>query len=392
MINKYTRKKINDSSMIRKMFTAGRALKKKYGEENVYDYSLGNPTARVPKELNDSIVNTLENTDSMSVHGYMPNNGIEEVRSKVAEYENSIKGINIDKDAIIMVTGAAGGLNVALFTLLEEGDEVIITKPYFPEYTNYISNAGGKVIIAECDENFMPNLAHFESCFTKRTKCVIINSPNNPSGVVYSEEIIKKIGSISQKKGLEYGTDVVIISDEPYRELIYTNKKSSSILKHYDNAMTVYSFSKSLSIPGERVGYIALAENFKDKEEVVEGLTVTNRIYGYLNAPSLFQHVIKDIIGVSVDVDYYKKNRDDLIKIMDEVGLDYFKPEGAFYLFVKSPTDDENIFVEEAKKYKLLLVPSSAFGVKGYVRLSYCIKNEVIQKSKEAFKKLMKNL
>ncbi|NLK96443.1 MAG: pyridoxal phosphate-dependent aminotransferase [Clostridiales bacterium] len=391
MISNKMQELVNNSSIIRAMFEEGKRLSDIYGEENVFDYSIGNPNVEPPEEIKSAIIDIIKGESPNLVHGYMNNSGYEDVRAEIANYENKKNNTNLKTDNIIMTCGAAGGLNIILKTLLNPEDEVIVFAPYFGEYNNYVSNFNGKLVVVEADtKTFQPNFKEFESKITAKTKAVIINTPNNPTGVVYSEDSIKLLANILDKKQKEFNTSIYLISDEPYREIVYDNVKVPYILNYYNNSLIGYSYSKSLSLPGERIGYITVSEKIDDFENIISALNVANRILGFVNAPSLFQRVIGKTLGAEVDVNIYKKNRDLLYNHLINLGFECIKPEGTFYLFPKALIEDDIKFAEVAKKYNLLIVPGSSFHCPGFFRLSYCISYDKIEKSLDAFTKLAK--
>ena len=380
---------VNNSSIIRAMFEEGKRLSDIYGEENVYDYSIGNPNVEPPEQVRQSVIDILREEPQNLVHGYMNNSGYEDVRGSIAEFINRTQGTDIDFSNIIMTVGAAGGLNIILKSIINPGDEVITISPYFGEYNNYVNNFDGKLIEVKADtKDFQPNFEEFEKAINPKTKAVIINNPNNPTGVVYSEASIQKMADILNAKQKEYNTDIFIISDEPYRELVYDDVKIPYILNYYDNSFIGYSYSKSLSLPGERIGYVVISNKMSDIENIKVALNVANRILGFVNAPSLFQRVIARNLGVTTDMTTYRKNRDILYKHLTSLGFEMVKPEGTFYMFPKSLIPDDVAFAEAAKKYNLLIVPGSSFGCPGYFRLSYCISTEKVKNSLQAFTKL----
>ena len=386
MVSKSMESLIKNNSIIREMFDEGKRLERLYGEENVFDFSIGNPNVTPPKQIKENIINILNDENPLEVHGYMNNSGYFSVRENIAKHLTKTKGIYLEDKNIIMTCGAAGGLNVIMKTLINPEDEVIILVPYFSEYINYINNYGGKTVIVSCEEDtFEPNLEDLKKKITPRTKAIIINSPNNPSGIVYSEEIIKGISNILDEASNKFGTDIYLISDEPYREIVYDGINVPYILKYYNNSLIVYSYSKSLSLPGERIGYIIVNPKVKYLSEVLSALNIANRVLGFVNAPSLFQKVVSMSLDLEVDIDIYKKNRDLLFDHITKLGFCCLKPQGAFYLFPKSPIKDDKKFCEELKKFNILAVPGSAFGCNGYFRLSYCIKYEKIEQSLKAF-------
>ena len=380
---------VKNSSAIRAMFEEGKIMAAKYGAENVYDFSLGNPNVPAPAEVKKAVFEELEKEDPVVLHGYMNNSGYEDVRAAIADSINRKFQTSFGEKNIIMTVGAAGGLNVILKTLLNPGDEVIVIAPYFGEYNSYVSNYDGKIVVVRPNtETFQPNLEELEQKITARTKAVIINSPNNPTGVVYSEDTIKKMADILRSREKELGTDIYLISDEPYRELVYDGIEVPYLTKYYENAIIGYSYSKSLSLPGERIGYLVIPDEVSDAEDVIAAANVATRILGYVNAPSLMQKVVAKCLDAKVDVPFYNRNREALYNGLRELGFECIKPEGAFYLFVKSPVEDEKVFCAAAKKYHILIVPGSSFACPGYVRIAYCVSYETIMNSMPGFKAL----
>ena len=379
MISNKMKTMVSNSSVIRAMFEEGKRLSEIYGEENVFDYSIGNPNIEAPSEIKDIIIKILNEENPNKLHGYMNNSGYEDVREGIAENINVKYNTKLNYENIVMTCGAAGGLNIILKSILNPGDEVIIFAPFFGEYINYVNNFDGKIKIISADtKSFQPNLKELEKEITSKTKAIIINSPNNPSGVIYNENTIIKMSKILKMKEEELGSQIYLISDEPYREIIYDNAKVPCILNYYDNSFIGYSYSKSLSLPGERIGYVVVNSKIKDFKEMVASLNISNRILGFVNAPSLFQRVIKESLNLEVDSNIYKKNRDLLYNHLIQIGFECMKPEGTFYLFPKSPIDNDVKFCEDAKKFNILAVPGSTFGCPGYFRLSYCIKKKII--------------
>lgn len=380
---------VKNSSAIRAMFEEGKIMVAKYGAENVYDFSLGNPNVPAPVQVKEAIIEEAEREDPIVLHGYMSNAGYEDVRQAVAESINKKFDTAFSAKNIIMTVGAAGGLNVILKTLLNPGDEVIAIAPYFGEYNSYVSNFDGKlVVVSPNTETFQPNLTELEEKLTARTKAVIVNSPNNPTGVIYSEETIQAMAEILRKKQKEFGTDIYLISDEPYRELAYDGAEVPYLTKYYENAIIGYSFSKSLSLPGERIGYLVIPDEAADSEDVISAAGTATRILGYVNAPSLMQKAVAKCLDAQADVPYYDRNREDLYNGLKEMGFECIKPQGAFYLFMKSPVADEKVFCEAAKKQHILIVPGSSFACPGYVRIAYCVAHETIINSMPGFKAL----
>ncbi|MDO4545909.1 MAG: pyridoxal phosphate-dependent aminotransferase [Bacillota bacterium] len=380
-----------NNSAIRTMFEEGDKMRAKYGAENVFDFSLGNPDAPVPAEVKKAIQEILEEEEPGVLHGYMSNAGYEDVRETIAESLNRRFGTEFSHKNILMTVGAASGINVALKTILNPGEEVIIFAPYFLEYNWYVGNFDGKVVQAPTDkETFYPDLDAFEKCITGKTRVVLLNTPNNPTGVIYKEDTIKEIAAILERKQKELNRTIFILSDEPYRELAYGGIQVPYVTKYYDNTIVAYSYSKSLSLPGERIGYLVIPSELEESEMVFDTASNANRIIGCVNAPSLQQKVIGKCVDTKVDLDYYDRNRTALYEGLKGCGFDCVKPEGAFYMFLKSPTADENEFCRTAKKYNILMVPGTAFACPGYVRLAYCVSYETIVNSMEGFKKLAK--
>lgn len=385
---------VEGNSAIRAMFEEGARLAKEYGKENVYDFSLGNPSVPAPGEVDRAIREILDNEDPLMVHGYnQSNSGYEDVRRTVAEHLNRLHGTHFSADNIIMTVGAASGLNVAMKTLLDPGEEVLAFAPYFVEYGNYAKNHGAELRAVPADTvTFQPNLEAMSDMITEKTRAVIINSPNNPTGVVYREETIKKLASILRSKQEELGTEIYIISDEPYRELAYDGVDVPYVTKYYDNTVVGYSWSKSLSLPGERIGYLVLPDEMADFENAVQAANIANRVLGYVNAPTLIQRVAARCIDCRADVDTYDRNRRTLYDGLTGAGYECTYPEGAFYLFVKSPIDDDVEFCARAKAYNILMVPGKSFACPGYVRIAYCVSHDTIINSLPAFRKLMEEI
>lgn len=394
MISKKIQKALLGSSAIRAMFVEGKEMAAKYGAENVYDFSLGNPATPAPAALNDAIRALLDESDateggSLELHGYMENAGFGDVREAIAENLNQRFGTNFDAHNITMTVGAAGGLNIIFKTILDPGDEVIAFAPFFGEYRQYASNFDAELVTVEPDiETFLPDLADLEKKITAKTKALIVNTPNNPTGVIYKAETMQQIAAILEKKQQEYGTDIYLISDEPYRELVYDGNKEDFLTKYYKNTLVGYSFSKSLSLPGERIGYVVVPDEAADAEDLIRGIEISNRTLGFVNAPSLIQKAVAKCLDEKTDVAFYDENRRMLYDGLTELGFTCIKPEGAFYLWLKSPVDNEEDFVNEGKKFNLLMVKGSAFGCPGFVRLAYCVSHETVKNALPAFAKL----
>ena len=380
---------LQSNSVIRNMFEEGKKLSQIYGDENVYDFSIGNPNVEPPEHIK-SIINEILNSESPNlIHGYMNNSGYEDVRDSIASYLNKKENLSLNKDNIVMTCGAAGGLNIILKTLLNPGDEVITFAPYFGEYKNYVNNFDGKLIVVPTDiNNFEPDLNALKNAISPNTKALIINTPNNPTGVIYSSDFLKNLGNLLEDKQKEFNSNIYLISDEPYREIVYDNAVVPCLLKYYKNTFIGYSYSKSLSLPGERIGYVVVNNEMDDFNAIVDSLNIANRILGFVNAPSLFQRVISKCLDDEVDVSIYKRNFDLLYNHLINLGFTCVKPEGTFYLFPRTPIADDKKFCEDAKKFNLLLVPGSSFGCPGHFRISYCVSYETIKNSLPAFEKL----
>lgn len=389
MISKKMKKLVAGSSVTRAMFEEGKKMAAEFGAENVYDFSLGNPNVPAPAKINEVIKNILDNEDPVALHGYMSNVGFPDVRAKIAASLNKRFDTSFTENNIIMTVGAAGGLNTALKTILNPGDEVIVFAPFFSEYVNYISNFDGVTVVIPPDlETFQPNLEELEAKISARTKAVIMNNPNNPTGVIYSEETIKKLAKILKEKQAEYDTDIYLISDEPYRELVYSDIEVPYVTKYYKNTVVGYSFSKSLSLPGERIGYLVIPSEIVDYDEFWAAASVATRILGFVNAPSLQQKAVAECLDEKTDISYYGRNRDALYNGLTELGYECVKPDGAFYLFVKSPVANEAQFVSKCKEEHILVVPATGFACPGYVRIAYCVAYETIINSMPGFKKV----
>ncbi|WP_238858687.1 pyridoxal phosphate-dependent aminotransferase [Clostridium sp. YIM B02569] len=389
MISNKMKSLVANNSIIRAMFEEGKRLSEIYGEENVFDYSIGNPNVEPPSKVKEVIFEILNEETPNLVHGYMNNSGYDDVRTNISNFINRKHNLTLSKDNIVMTCGAAGGLNIILKSILNPDDEIITFSPYFGEYGNYVKNFDGKLVTCPTNtETFEPDLKALSEVITPRTKALIINNPNNPTGVIYSEKIIKDLATLLNNKQEEFNTSIYLISDEPYREIVYDDIEVPCILKYYDNTFIGYSYSKSLSLPGERIGYVVANSSMADFTDMMASLNIATRILGFVNAPSLFQRVIAKSLDAEVDVNIYKKNRDLLYNHLISLGFTCVKPQGAFYLFPKSPIDDDKKFCEDAKQFNLLLVPGSSFGCPGHVRLAYCTSYEKIEKSLPAFDKL----
>jgi len=376
-----------EGSWIRRMFEDGAKLKQRYGPENVFDLSLGNPVMEPPAEFFQEL-QQLATHPAPGRHRYMGNAGYPETRTAVAEQLSSATSIKLTMNEIVMTCGAAGALNVVLKTILNPGDEVILFAPYFVEYLNYIDNHNGVAKILPTDEQFMPRLDILEAGIDTKTRAVIINSPNNPSGVVYSESLIHQLGSLLRQKEAQYGTEIFLVSDEPYRQIIYDGLKYPSPLCHHLNSIIVTSHSKDLALPGERIGYIAVQPGCSQREELVNGFIFCNRTLGFVNAPALMQHIVRHLQSVTVSVAEYQQKRDFLYHHLTELGYSVIKPQGAFYMFPRSPLEDDVAFVRELQQWKVLTVPGRGFGTARHFRISYCVDDKTLEGAITGFRKV----
>ena len=375
---------VEEGGWIRRMFEAGISLKQQYGEDKVFDLSLGNPVVEPPPQFKQELRRLAENPIK-GMHRYMPNAGYPETREAVATGLRAETGMPFTMGEVVMTCGAAGGLNVALKTILNPGEEVVFFAPYFVEYGYYTDNHGGIPVVAPTDDTFQPDLAALEGVISARTRAVLMNSPNNPSGAVYKAERLKDMGELLRRKGAEYGREIFLISDEPYRRIIYDGLTYPQVFPHYEAAIVVHSHAKDLVLPGERIGYIAVNPAYEGKQEMVDGMTFCNRILGFVNAPALMQHAVRALQGVNVDVGDYQSKRDYLHGELTGMGYSVFKPQGAFYLFPKSPIEDDVAFVDTLQQWNVLTVPGQGFGSPGYFRISYCLEDRVLEGAMEGF-------
>jgi aspartate aminotransferase len=374
----------SSSSWIRKMFEEGLVLKKQFGEENVYDFSIGNPDVEPPKRFHEMFVKFAAE-DVPGSHGYMPNAGFIKTRDAVAKKVNKEQNVLIDGSRVVMTVGAAGGLNVVFKTLLNPGDEIIVNRPYFVEYGSYISNHGGKMVLVDTDATFSLDVDAIRGALNEKTAAVLINSPNNPTGRIYSAECLAALAKVLEEHLHKTGRAVYLIADEPYREIVYGGKKVPPVLSSYPHSIVVSSYSKNLSLPGERIGYIAIAPNCDDGEALVAGLVMCNRSLGFVNAPALMQRLVAELTEETVDVALYENRRNIFAAGLRKAGLEFPEPEGAFYIFCKAPGGDDIAFINHLKKYRILGVPGTGFGGKGYIRLCYCVPNRTIENSLPVF-------
>ncbi|NOQ43803.1 MAG: pyridoxal phosphate-dependent aminotransferase [Dehalococcoidia bacterium] len=384
-ISRKLQQQMAEGGWIRKMFEEGIALKKRFGESNIFDLTLGNPVMEPPDEFHQELRRWV-NEPSAGMHRYMPNAGYPETRAAVAEHLSSVTGLPFSQNEVVMTCGAAGGINVVLKTILEAGDEVIIFSPYFVEYIYYIDNAQGIPRIVPSDSQFVPDLKILEENITPKTRAVLVNSPNNPTGVVYTDETLREIGNLLAKKERELGTEIFLISDDIYRRLVYDEVECPYVFQYHPRTVVTTSFSKDLALPGERIGYVAVNPQYDGRDELFNGFVFCNRVLGFVNAPALMQNVIRALQDVWVDIDEYVRKRDLLYDNLIEMGYSIVKPTGAFYMLPKSPIEDDAAFVKELQKYNVLVVPGKGFGAPGYFRISYCVEDRVIEGSLQGFK------
>ena len=388
-VSKKIQASIERSSWIRKMFEEGKVRKAKYGEENVFDFSLGNPDLEPPSKFNQILVE-LVNDPAPGQHGYMPNAGFVKTRQAVADYLNKFNRPRFSAEEIVMTVGAGGALNVVLKTILNPGEEVIIPKPYFVEYNFYLDNHQGVPKLVPTKPDFSLDCDAISAAVTEKTRAILINSPNNPTGKVYRKEELKALADLLSHYSGKFGQPIYLISDEPYRKIIYDGITVPSIFNMYNESFVVTSFSKDLSLPGERIGYVAANPDMSDKDMVIAGLVLCNRVLGYVNAPALMQRAIPFLLRDSVDISIYQKKRDMLCDGLASIGYDFIKPEGAFYLFPRTPIEDDIVFVAALQEENILPVPGTGFGGPGHFRIAYCVSDKVIEKAMPGFEKVMK--
>ncbi len=377
---------VEQGGWIRRMFDAGITLKAQYGEDNVFDLSLGNPVMEPPEEFRRALRDLAE-SPIKGMHRYMPNAGYADTRQAVADHLSGETGLPFTPNDVVMTCGAAAALNVVLKAILNPGDEVIILAPYFVDYGYYIDNHGGVAVTAPTSPGFLPDAGALEAAITAETRAVIVNSPNNPTGVVYPAESLRAVGELLSRKQAEYGSEIFIISDEPYRGIIYDGLTYPQVFPHYPNTVVVYSHAKDLALPGERIGYAAISPDYPERAALAGGMVFCNRSLGFVNAPALMQHVVRSLQDASVDVGDYQRKRDYLHGQLTELGYSVTKPQGAFYLFPKSPIDDDVAFVDALQQQNVLTVPGRGFGVPGHFRISYCVEDRVLEGAIEGFAK-----
>jgi len=385
MISSTLKKNIKNSSLIRKMFEKGEELRKQFGPENVFDFSLGNPDLPPPPQFYQEL-KKLATPNKINQHAYMPNAGYPKVREKIAKHLSKKQNLQLKKENIILTCGAAGALNVIFKTILNPGEEVIVPQPFFVEYKFYIENHRGKMKPVKTNGDFSLNINNIKKAITSKTKAILINSPNNPTGKIYQEKEVKNLAQI-----LKPHKKVYLISDEPYRAIVYNKIKIPNILDYYPNSLVVNSFSKTLSLPGERIGYLIVSPKCYSFEAVISGATISNRILGYVNAPALMQKIAGSLINASPDLNKYTQRKNLFVKGLLDSGYNLVNPEGAFYIFCQSPTKDDLKFVEHLQKYNILVVPGTSFGSPGYFRIAYCVPEKIIKKALPKFKEALKN-
>ena len=388
------REALGSQSMIRKMFEEGTMLKKQYGADKVFDFSLGNPDLEPPPEFHRVLLK-LATEDQKGSHGYMANAGYPEVREALSKKVSAEQGVTIDGSHIVMSCGAAGGLNVVLKSILNAGDEIIVSKPYFMEYRPYAANHGGCIVEVNALPDFDLDVDGIKAKLSAKTAAVLINSPHNPTGRIYSAKTIARLAQVLEQHGQKCGRFPYLVSDEPYREIAYDGVAVPPVLSAYGESIVVSSYSKSLSLPGERIGYIAVSPEINDKQNLLGAFIYATRVLGYVNAPALMQRIVADLASAKVDVDVYARRRAAFTKILGDVGIEYAKPEGAFYLFCKVPQKEpasignDLAFVDHLKKHLILGVPGSGFGKSGWLRFAYCVDEKIIKASETAFRKAM---
>ena len=368
---------MEQGSWIRKMFEEGIVLKQQFGEANVFDLSLGNPIMEPPQEFFDALSHIAKEPVS-GMHRYMPNAGLQSTRAAVAQELCSETGLEFDAQDILMTVGAGGALNVIMKTLLDPDDEVVIFAPYFVEYFFYADNHGAKCTVVPCNDRFVPDLKALGLVITPKTRMVLTSSPNNPSGVVYDPELLSAIGEVIKLKESEYGSEIFLVSDEPYRKILFDGMEYPHIYRFHPRSIVATSHSKDLALPGERIGFIAVNPDCNDKDELIDGLTFCNRTLGFVNAPALMQHLVARLQSVTIDVSKYQSQRDFLYDGLTAIGYNIVKPGGAFYMFPKAPIENDVAFVDELRKHKVLVVPGSGFGMPGYFRVSYCVTDDTL--------------
>jgi len=387
MISKKISESMKGSSWIRAMFEEGERLKKQYGDANIFDFTLGNPIAEPPRELKKELIKIIT-SEEKGMHRYMTNSGYEDVREEIAGFHRERTGLPFTKEHIIMTVGSAGGINVKLKSLIDPGDEVIVLNPYFVEFKFYIENHGGVMRLVDTKDDFHLDLKNIKNAINEKTKAIIINSPNNPTGVIYDEEELRGLASVLY----ESNKKVFLISDEAYRKIIYDGIKFPDMFSIYEDTIAITSHSKDLALPGERIGYIAISPRIEDAQQIIDAAIFSNRILGFINAPAIMQRLVKGFQKNSVDIADYQKKRDAIYDILIQSGYEVVKPLGAFYIFPKSPIEDDIEFIRHLQRYHILAVPGTGFGRKGYFRIAYCVEMGVIERSAPYFREAIKNI
>jgi aspartate aminotransferase len=384
-ISKKVKNALAGASWVRRMFEEGEEMKRTYGEENVYDFSLGNPNLEPPPSLKKAL-KALADQPIIGMHRYMPNSGYSKTRRAVAEYLAEESGLPFNENHVVMTVGAAGGLNVTLKAILDEGEEVIVPTPYFMEYKFYIENCAGEIRLAETNEDFSLNIAEIEKAIGKKTKAILINSPHNPTGVIYDEKSLAQLGELLKRKNKELGRALYLLTDEAYRRIVYDGVKIPIHFHYYPHTIRITSYSKDLSLPGERIGYVAVSPLCEDADELIPALIFANRTLGFVNAPALMQRLIAPLQRNSVDINIYEEKRDLFYNALKAFGYQVVKPQGAFYLFPKAPIEDDAAFVKELQSKRILTVPGRGFGKPGYFRIAYCVEKKMIEGALPGFK------
>ncbi len=393
LLSKQIAAALGNSSMIRKMFEAGNELRKKYGNDKVYDFSLGNPDVPAPAAVKTALQEIAEKADQPFALGYMPNAGYPECRARLGEYLTREQGVTVPGSHVVATCGAAGGINAFFRAVLEAGDEVICPSPYFVEYAFYAGNFQGKLVpVPSKKDTFELDCSAIAAAINSKTRAVLVNSPNNPTGQIYTRKELEELASVLNAASAKYGRTIYLIADEPYRYLNYDNCEVPSVFSVYSASVVIGSFSKTLSLAGERIGYVAVNPALEGAEELLNGVIMTNRILGYVNAPALAQQILIRSVDATVDLDIYRRRRNLMAEVLTDAGIEFLMPKGAFYFFPKSPVADERIFVEKLLAERILAVPGRGFGLEGHFRLTFCVDESIIANSADSFKNAMKNL
>ena len=393
LLSKQIAAALGNSSMIRKMFEAGNELRKKYGNDKVYDFSLGNPDVPAPAAVKTALQEIAEKADQPFALGYMPNAGYPECRARLGEYLTGEQGVTVPGSHVVATCGAAGGINAFFRAVLEAGDEVICPSPYFVEYAFYAGNFQGKLVpVPSKKDTFELDCSAIAAAINSKTRAVLVNSPNNPTGQIYTRKELEELAGVLNEASAKYGRTIYLIADEPYRYLNYDNCEVPSVFSVYPASVVIGSFSKTLSLAGERIGYVAVNPALEGAEELLNGVIMTNRILGYVNAPALAQQILIRSVDATVDLDIYRRRRNLMAEVLTDAGIEFLMPKGAFYFFPKSPVADERIFVEKLLAERILAVPGRGFGLEGHFRLTFCVDESIIANSADSFKNAMKNL